>query len=72
MATRVRLKQKEINPDDWYGADYLAGRWGVHPITIWGWARCGIIPPQTKLGPNTSRWQGRTILEHERKLRENV
>ena len=65
---RVRLKQTEIDPDAWYDVKFLAARWRVHPITVFGWVRKQWFEPAVKIGPNTSRWQGRTILDHERAL----
>ena len=67
---RRRPRREAIEPDAWYPASFLARRWAVHEITIWKWARTGVIPPQTRLGPNTSRWCGQAILDHEAALME--
>lgn len=67
---RVHPRPQPIEPDAYYAAPQLAARWGVHPITVWGWSRTGRIPKPTKLGPNTSRWSGQAIIEHEAALAE--
>jgi len=62
----------KLNDDFFYTDRQVAKIYGVHPITIWNWARRGIISPPTKIGPHTSRWQGRSIRRDvERKMRSN-
>lgn len=63
---------EEVRPHLWYRASDLARRWQVHEITIWSWARKGRIPRPTKLGPNTTRWKGQAILDHERARAEQA
>ena len=65
---RFRPKEELVQPDLFYTAKDLARRWRIHPITVWKWSAAGKIPKPAKLGPNTSRWRGRDILEHEAAL----
>lgn len=56
--------------DAWYSVKQVAQLYGgVHKITVWRWAKDGIIPPPTKLGPNTSRWHGKAIREDQERKR---
>jgi predicted DNA-binding transcriptional regulator AlpA len=59
-----------LDSNKYYPATYLAGRYGCHPITIWKWVAKGILPRPTKLGPNTTRWLGAVIEQHERRRAE--
>ena len=36
----------------------LAAIYGVSRATIWRWSKDGTIPKPTKIGANTSRWDG--------------
>ena len=35
----------------------LSARYGVHPVTIWRWARDGYLPKPHRIGPRTTRWR---------------
>jgi predicted DNA-binding transcriptional regulator AlpA len=35
----------------------LAARYKVHEITIWGWAKNGVLPPPIRLARGTTRWR---------------
>jgi prophage regulatory protein len=67
-----------LDPDQFYGADDFARRWGVHRGTVWRWVRLGIFPPPVKFGPPNSRgrrlcrWQGKTALEYEREAQSGT
>jgi len=50
-----------LRDDQFYRDRDLAALFGVHVVTIWTWARTGVISPPVKLGPNISRWSGRII-----------
>jgi predicted DNA-binding transcriptional regulator AlpA len=50
-----------LNDDQLYTSKQLAQLFGVHEVTVFNWARQGVISPPFKLGPNTTRWSGRTI-----------
>ena len=63
-----RTIEEAIDPDAWYPASFLARRWRIHQVTVFKWQSRGIIPRAKKVGPNTSRWLGRVILEHEQAL----
>jgi prophage regulatory protein len=45
----------------WLSDKDLADRYGVCRITIWRWAKNGVIPPGKKIGPNTTRWSAAEI-----------
>jgi hypothetical protein len=55
-----------IRTDDVYltAAD-LARRYKVHQITIWKWAKVGILPPGEMVGAHTRRWHIGVIEAHE-------
>ena len=42
----------------------LAAIFGVSRVTIWRWARAGIIPQPKKIGLNTTRWDGQELARH--------
>ncbi|MFO1099290.1 MAG: helix-turn-helix domain-containing protein [Xanthobacteraceae bacterium] len=49
---------ERYKPQKFYlSAADLAERYGVHVITIFKWAKRGILPPGEKVGPNTRRWR---------------
>jgi hypothetical protein len=50
-----------LNDDQFYTDKQVAALFNIHPVTVWVWSREGVISPPTKVGPNTSRWRGRTI-----------
>jgi predicted DNA-binding transcriptional regulator AlpA len=59
--------------DHWYTDKQVAQLYGgVHPVTIWRWARLGLISKPVALGPNTSRWLGRSIREDQEAKRTNA
>jgi prophage regulatory protein len=35
----------------------LARRFSIARVTVWRWARQGLLPKPVKIGPNCSRWQ---------------
>lgn len=45
----------------------LAQRYGVHPKTIWAWARKGMFPQPVKLAPGCTRWRSTDLEEWEAK-----
>lgn len=46
----------------------LAARYGVNRMTVWGWAKKGLIPQPLKLAPQTVRWRWSDILAHDERL----
>ncbi|SDH65730.1 helix-turn-helix transcriptional regulator [Roseospirillum parvum] len=46
----------------------LAERYSVDRMTIWGWAKDGLIPAPLKLGRQTTRWRWDDIIAHEERL----
>jgi predicted DNA-binding transcriptional regulator AlpA len=44
-----------------YRAKELSELLGVHPISVWRWARNGRLPKPIKLGPGTTVWRARDI-----------
>ena len=72
MPKRFRPSSTNFNPkptapvapivdDALYSYRQVAKFYGVHPVTAAGWVRKGIISPPIKVGPNTTRFLGRTI-----------
>jgi predicted DNA-binding transcriptional regulator AlpA len=62
-----------LRDDQFYRDRDLAALFGVHVVTIWSWARQGVISPPVKLGPNISRWSGRIIRQDiERKAEGKI
>lgn len=49
----------------WLSDRDLADRYAVSRMTIWRWARKGIIPAGKKIGPNTTRWSAAEIQAHD-------
>lgn len=43
---------------------------GVSRMTVWRWAKAGLIPQPHKLGIRTTRWDGREVMEVIRKMAE--
>jgi predicted DNA-binding transcriptional regulator AlpA len=41
----------------WVSDRFLSDRYEVSRATIWRWAKIGKLPPPTKIGENTSRWE---------------
>lgn len=39
----------------------VAALFGISRITVWRWARDGLLPPPVKLGPHTTRWNSAEI-----------
>jgi len=35
----------------------LAKRYNVHRVTIWSWARKGLLPPPIKISAGVTRWR---------------
>lgn len=52
----------------WLSDRDLAVRYGVNRITVWRWARSGVIPKPRKIGPNTSRWSASEIEAHDAEM----
>jgi predicted DNA-binding transcriptional regulator AlpA len=50
----------------YYSASDLARRFGVHIETIWKWDKDEILPPATRLAPNSTKWSVDLIHEWER------
>ena len=64
---RQRVHAPQLfEPDRLYSAAEVRSKIGgkTHPMTIWKWARSGVLPPARKVGPNTSRFLGRELNEH--------
>ena len=49
----------------WLSDRDLALRYAVSRVTIWRWAREGIIPAGKKIAPNTTRWSATEIEAHD-------
>lgn len=64
----VAPAEAPLEAERFYRARDLARRWRVHEVTVWKWSAAGKIPKPKRIGPNTVRWQGRTILAHEQTL----
>lgn len=49
--------------DRLYSAKEIAQKIGgrTHVVTVWRWAKKGRLPKPRKIGPNTSRWSGKTL-----------
>jgi predicted DNA-binding transcriptional regulator AlpA len=61
----------QTNPEHrpaWLSDRDLADRYAVSRITIWRWARNGVIPPGKKIGPNTTRWSAAEIEAHDAEM----
>lgn len=43
--------------EPWVNAAKLAEHFSVSQVTIWRWAKEGIIPKPRNLSPGTSRWK---------------
>lgn len=71
MIERYYSKLEEIDPNCFYDAKYLSRRWGIHLVSVWRWVAKGVLPKPSRIGPNTSRWLGRVILEFERSRTAN-
>jgi len=50
------MQETTFHRPAWLSDRDLALRYGVTRITIWRWAKNGVIPPGKKIGPNTTRW----------------
>jgi predicted DNA-binding transcriptional regulator AlpA len=71
MAVRQKSEVLEaLDPNKFYGAKYLARRWGIHPLTVLKWVNRGHLPRPVRLGENTSRWPGSVIEAFERQRRD--
>ncbi|MCP5131856.1 MAG: transcriptional regulator [Pseudomonadales bacterium] len=49
----------------WVTDKFLSDYYQVSRVTIWAWAKSGRLPPPEKLGPNTTRWDFKKIIEAE-------
>lgn len=56
---------REKSPTKYFKDIDLADRYSVSRMTIWRWAKAGIIPSPEKIGPNTTRWNGDVIAAHD-------
>jgi hypothetical protein len=63
---RCHLPVEPLDVNGWYDDKFIAARYRIHPISVWVWARKGILPKPVKIGPNTTRWRGADIAAHER------
>ena len=63
---------KPHNTPAWLSDRDLAQRYAVSRITVWRWARGGVIPKPKKLGPNTSRWSAAEIEQHDQRKMEGA
>lgn len=61
VAERCRPKVPQIEADTYYTIKETAAYYKVHPVTIHRWIRLGLLT-RDKVGPNTSRIKGSTIL----------
>lgn len=52
----------------WLSDRDLALRYGVSRVTIWRWAREGVIPTGKKIGPNVTRWSAAEIEAHDAEM----
>jgi hypothetical protein len=54
-----------FEPDRLYSAEEVRKKIGgrTHIITIFNWAKTGVLPPLRKVGPNTSRFLGAELNE---------
>jgi hypothetical protein len=50
----------------YFSANDLAARYGVHVMTVYGWAKRGVLPAGELIGPNTRRWRSDVLEAHER------
>lgn len=41
----------------WMTDREVAKRYSISRISVWRWARLGILPQPHKIGPNTTRWK---------------
>ncbi len=44
----------------------LAARYGVGRVTIWRWAKTGLLPPPVRVGPGATRWDLTAVEQRER------
>lgn len=56
-----------IYPNRYYKDTYLAGRYDCSRQSPWKWAKQGRFPKPRKLSPQTARWYGADVLDHEAK-----
>lgn len=43
----------------------IANMYGISRITVWRWARNGLLPQPLRLGPSTTRWRLADIEAYE-------
>lgn len=73
MATTQRRNPKSRSPGEVWAPDFqVAKRYGVSVPTVWRWARLGVLPKPTKIGPNTRRWHIPTLDDHDSQRRKSA
>lgn len=53
------------NHFQWMTDRDVAERYSISRISVWRWAREGIIPTPYKLGPNVTRWKSSELDERD-------
>lgn len=56
---------KKIEDGRFYNDRQVARAYGIGRSTVWAWVAQGILPAPEKIGPRTSRWSGKKLLEWE-------
>jgi len=57
MAAKTKPQTTSKSSVEFLNAKQVANRYGVHPASIYRWAKESNFPKPIKLGPNVTRWR---------------